>query len=245
MHSFKLWLAEDYQRVFPFMMEDDPPNLKKMQRYKDKESYIKAMSRGGRDTEGAAEKIIREPIGGWFKEEILEIKPKAVVIPAFTFPNGVVRPERYLAFVYIQSTKPINPEKPEYNKKRYRILAYYQGAKENFTKDDIEYGSIVGGLMGFGGYITHVWVDKEYRGDSSKFGIPNLYKLLLQFARQRGIVGLAPEKATCPNCGETVGLHYEPKKCPNCNTLAQPLTSKSFRAAQARYDWKRGHDEKF
>ena len=177
--------------------------------------------------------------GGGFNLE--ELVPSAVVIPAHIFPNGRTRPEMRLAIAILKTKNPLNPETKIGNRKQFRILAFYQGQKPNFTAQEVmdPYARPVGGVMGIGDQITHVWVDKEYRGDKSAVGIPNLYKELLNFARQRGIVGLAPEDATCPECGTTVPLKGEPKPCPNCGAMAQPLTSRSFRAAQAKYDWKR------
>ena len=130
---------------------------------------------------------------------------------------------------------------PEGRYKQFRILAFFQGRKNIFTEKDVmdPYANPIGGLVGFGDQITHVWVEDEYRGNLRHVSVPNLYKELIKFAKERGIVGMASEDASCPNCGETVRVHNEPKKCPKCGKLAQPLTSKSFRAAQAKYDWKR------
>ena len=125
-------------------------------------------------------------------------------------------------------------------KKAKNTSSKYVGVAKEEVMDP--YANPIGGLVGFGDQITHVWVDDEYRGDLSYVNMPNLYKELLKFAKSRGIVGMAPEDATCSKCGETVRVENEPKKCPKCGGIAQPLTSKSFRASQAKYDWKRAQE---
>ena len=207
--NFKQWL-ESQQLLFPFKTEDDPPNLDKIKRYKSLDNYVAAMSKGGRKTEVSAKEVVK-------------------------------RPRWNIAIACFRSKNIINPQSKEGNHKQFRILAFFQGRKNTFTKEEAmdPYANVIGGIVGFGDQITHVWVDDEYRGNLSHANIPNLYKELLRFARERGIVGMAPEDATCPKCGETVRVNNEPAKCPKCGTLAQPLTSKSFRAAQAKYDWKR------
>ena len=243
---FRLWL-EARQLLFPFKTEDDPPNLDKIKRYKSQDNYIKAMSKGGRQTERSAEELVSQAPGGvmasWFGGgfELEDLVPGAVTIPAHTFPNGRTRPEWKIAIALLRSKNVVNPDSKEGNRRQFRILAFFQSSRLTFTKSEVmdPHARPIGGIMGFGDQYTHVWVDEEYRGKSGEAGIPNLYKALLNFAREHGIVGLAPETATCPECGEGVPLQGEPKPCPKCGTMAQPLTSKSFRAAQAKYDWKR------
>lgn len=198
--SFKCWL-EDYQRVFPFMQEEDPPDIKKISRYKTKEDYIRAVQRGGRQTEKSAKQWIAQPASHWLigEEELVELIPNAITIPT---PVG----EKSLTIVHLMEKEPQSP----LGKKRYRILAYLG----EMSKSDIfdQWTKPVGGISGYGGYITHVWVEDVFRGKQ-----PNLYKFLMEIARERGIVGLAP--------------------------LARPLMSKDILAAQAKYDWKRTKGE--
>lgn len=212
--SFAKWLIETglYQKVLPFMSQEDPPNLKKISRYKTPEDYIKATTRGSRKTEVMAQKLIAAPVGSWFVggENIIEIAPDAFTIPGKTFPNGQVRPPFKIAFVVTQSKEHVNPLNPKYDKYRYRILAFWQGTKPTFTKKDVEFATPLGGLSYIGGYIDTVWVNTDMRGNG-------LYKALREFATRRGTPGLEP--------GDT-------------------LTSKSYRAAQAKYDWKRAQEMK-
>ena len=244
--NFKQWL-ESQQLLFPFKTEDDPPNLDKIKRYKSLDNYVAAMSKGGRKTEVSAKEVVSISPGSarakWFGGgfEVEEIVPNAVIIPEHIFPNGQKRPRWNIAIACFRSKNIINPQSKEVNHKQFRILAFFQGRKNTFTKEEAmdPYANVIGGIVGFGDQITHVWVDDEYRGNLNHVNVPNLYKELLRFAKERGIVGMAPEDATCPECGETVRVYNEPAKCPKCGTLAQPLTSKSFRAAQAKYDWKR------
>lgn len=216
--DFRSFLEADlYQKMFPFMTEEDPPNIKKMRRYKNMDNYVRAMSKGGKDTEVAAEKLISAPADHWFAggpEELLEIVPGAFVIPSYTFPGGRTRPEWKIAFVHLKTKDPVNPNNPEYNRPRHRILAYWQGRKDRFTKENVFDGFTrpIGGLSFVGSYIDTVWIDPEYRGSHPDVKIPSLYKALREFAKRRGAVSLKPE---------------------------DDLTSKSYRAAQAKYDWKR------
>ena len=247
--NFKQWL-EDTQKLFPFKMEDDPPNLEKIKRYKSRDGYIKAMSKSGRKTEDATKAVVSQAPGSarakWFGGgfEIEDLVPNAVILPSFTFPNGHKRPEWRIAICLLRSKNVVNPQSKEGNHRQFRVLAFFQGRKKTFTKEEVmdPYANPIGGLVGFGDQITHVWVDDEYRGDLSYVNMPNLYKELLKFAKSRGIVGMAPEDATCSKCGETVRVENEPKKCPKCGGIAQPLTSKSFSASQAKYDWKRAQE---
>lgn len=212
--SFKEWL-ETYQQTFPFMQEEDPPDAKKINRFKTQQSYVKSAARGGRQTEVAAEKLISAPVSSWFvgQEEIVEIVPNALTIPSFTYPNGTVRPEWHIAFVVVRGTKPANPNQPKYNKRRYRVLAFWQGRESNFSKEDLDqYTKPLGGLAAIGGYIDTVWVDPEWRGNRPDIQIPSVYAALREFAKKIGLPSLEP---------------------------GDELTSTSFRTAQAKYDWKR------
>lgn len=206
---FKKWL-ENYQQVFPFASEEDAPDLKKIKRFKSMDNYVKAMSKGGRNTEDAAEKLIRFPansplVGG---EDIIEFVPNAFIIPASTFSNGKIKPQRSISFVHLKSKEVANPNDEKYNRHRHRILAYWN-PDGSFSKEDVldYFNRPVGGLSFIGSYIDTVWVDPEFRSTQ-----PSLYKALREFARLRGIVSIDP---------------------------SDQLTSKSFRASQAKYDWKR------
>jgi hypothetical protein len=216
--SFQAWV-ETYQTTFPFMQEEDPPNHKKIGRFTNQQNYIKSASKGGRQTEVAAEKLISAPVSNWFvgEEEIVEMLPNAFTIPSFTFPNGQIRPEWHVAFVVVRGTKPANPNEPKYNKRRYRILAFWQGRNTSFSRQDLDsYAKPIGGLAGLGGYIDTVWVDKEWRGSHPDKQIPSLYKVLREFAKKIGFPSLEP---------------------------GDDLTSTSFRAAQAKHDWKRANQK--
>ena len=158
-------------------------------------------------------------MSNWFvgEEEIVEMVPNAFTIPSFTFPNGQIRPEWHVAFVVVRGTKPANPNNPKYNKRRYRILAFWQGRDTSFSKKDLDqYAKPIGGLSGLGGYLDTVWVDKEWRGNRPDKQIPSLYKALREFAKKIGFPSLEP---------------------------GDDLTSTSFRAAQAKYDWKRANQK--
>jgi len=207
---------EAYQQVFPFASEEEPPDVKRIQRFKNQDNYVRAMSKGGRNTEKASRALISLPVSSGYtgQEEILSIHPSALTIPEHTFLNGTVRPKKYIAFVHVRTVEPANPNNPKYNKPRYRLLAFWQGSKPSFTKEDLVHASPIGGLAHIGGYIDTVWVDDDFKGSESnkKANIPNLYKALRKFAKNIGYPSLEP---------------------------GDELTSKSYRAAQAKYDWKR------
>lgn len=99
-------------------------------------------------------------------------------------------------------------EKLPNNKSRFRILAFWEGENKILNKNEIESLNPIGGIVYIGEYITDVWVRNDFRG-TDKNGF-SLYKELRKFASRRGIMGLAP---------------------------GDDLTSKSFRAAQAKYDY--------
>lgn len=238
--KFKTWIESDgwHQPVLPFAQQEDPPDEGKIRQFKNKEDYIKSQTRYSTKTGDAAKAVINYPINLPDQEEVISIIPNAVEIPSYEFENGRVRPKNNIAFVHLQTKEPQNSTDPKYRKKKYRILAYWQGKEDTFKKEDIKNASPLGGLMGMGGYIMDVWVDPEFRGKPGK-NIPNLYEALMKFAKKIGIHGLMPEDATCPNCGTPVRVQYDRKKCPNCGSFAKPLASKDFKAAQAKYDWKR------
>ena len=238
--NFKEWLETSgyYQPALPFAQEEDPPDLSKINRYKSRDDYVKAQSRYTTKTGGAAESIVKAPMNYPDKEEVVQIVPNALMVPAYQFSDGRTRPERGIAFVHLQTKEPQRSSDPAYQKKKYRILAYWQGSKNTFSSEDIDTASLLGGLMGMGGYILDVWVDPEYRGDPGK-NIPNLYKALMTFSKKLGIHGLMPYNATCPNCGTAITVQNDRKKCPKCGAYAKPLASRDFKVAQAKYDWNR------
>lgn len=204
------------QSLFPFMTQEDPPNPKKINRYKSRDNYVTAMSRGGKNTEGAAERLISYRVSFPFigPEQLLGVYPSAFVIPSHQFPDGRVRPQWNVAFVHVKTVKPVNPDNPYYDRPRHRLLAMWQGRDTTFTREQAldQFPHIVGGLSWVGNDIDMAWVDKEYRGKHPEANVPSLYAALRKFATQLGAVGLKP---------------------------GDDLTSKSFRAAQAKHDWNR------
>jgi hypothetical protein len=211
--TFAQWM-EMFQPALPFMQQEPEPDHKKIARYKSKESYVKAMSKGGRQTETAAERIVSAPPSSWFigEEELDELAQDAAIIPPIDFPpsekypKGIQRPAFHIAFATLKGKEPL--PNGQY---RTRILAFWQGqAGKRVSPTEIMGGisHIIGGLVMIGGHITDVWVDPNYRSDKSF----NLYKELRKFATQKGYTSLAP---------------------------GDDLTSKSFRAAQAKHDWER------
>jgi hypothetical protein len=199
--NFKEYLETDiYQSVLPFMKEE-PKLDKNISKYKSKEDYVKSMGKSGRKTEIAAEKIVSARISSWIvgEEEILEIVNKATFIKN----NDPNRPQFNINFTHVKS-KELLPN----NKSRFRILAFWQGTKENINKQEIINLDPLGGIVYIGGYITDVYVKPEFRG-KDKFGF-SLYKELRKFASRRGIISTAPN---------------------------DDLTSKSYRMAQAKYDY--------
>ncbi len=220
---FKKWLlaeADKYQQVFPFLSQEDPPDSKRIKRFKSMDNYVKTMSKGGRQTEQAAKNLISAPFNsGWVgEEEILDIMPNAMTIPAHTYPGGKDRPEWNIAFVHTRQVNPIQSKDPKYDgKRRHRILAFWQGQNSTFTRKNIgQFDQPIGGVSHVAGYIDTVWVHPDYQGSSEKENYPSLYRALREFAQRRGYPGLSPD---------------------------DDLTSKSFRGAQAKYDWRRAQQK--
>ena len=154
--NFKEYLENDeYQDVFPFMREEPPVNIDK-KKYPTPEDYVKAKSRGGKNTEIAAQHNVSAPISSWTvgEEEILEIVNKATYIPA---QNN--RPEFDIAFVHTKSKEPLPT-----GKSRFRILAYWQQNNKPISKEELPNLHPIGGINYIGGYITDVWVNDSFRG---------------------------------------------------------------------------------
>jgi hypothetical protein len=217
--KFKLWLEDEdkpmAQGLFPWMTEEDPVDSKKMSRYKSRDSYVKAMMKGGKHTEITAEKIVSaSPNSFWSgQEELVNLWNNAFAQPERIFPNGQKRPKMYTAYALLKSKKPLNEKTGDY---RYRLLAFYQGHEgEKISKEDVMsgYASVLGGIVYTGGYLIDAWVDKHWRGNIPGEAANSLYTALRTFARMHlGIHGVAPD---------------------------DDLTSKSYRASQAKYDYNR------
>ena len=213
MINFKAWLESDeYQSVFPFLREEPPadPSIKD----KSKPDYIKSASKGGRKTEVAAEKIVSARVGSWFigEEELLELVNSAATLPAKNIPPSKKYPSGLSRPEFSIAFEHLKGKEPLPNgKSRFRILAFWEGQRR-LGKNEVMKGSLepIGGLVYIGGHITDAWVDPDMRGTNDE-GF-SLYRKLREFASRRGIVGLAP---------------------------GDDLTSKSYRAAQARYDYRR------
>lgn len=133
--------------------------------------------------------------------------------------------EEILEIVNNATSIPPTPNTPKFNiafvhtkskeplpngKSRFRFLAFWEGNNKRLNKTDLEYLDPIGGIVYIGGYITDVWVNKAFRG-TDKQGF-SLYRELRKAAARRGVLTLAP---------------------------GDDLTSKSYRAAQAKYDYKR------
>lgn len=182
--KFKQWLENEYQTLFPFASEEEPlspDQIKKISKYKSKENYVKANSRGGKQTEIAAKKVAGSFINGYLgKEKIEAIYTNQVVIPKKEFVS-LIKPERYIAFVKLVTENADNT--------LHRLLALYQGEKKDRLDPQAvlenEY-QIIGSIVFQRGYITHVWVDPEYKD-------VNLYGKMREFVRKYyGIHGAAP-----------------------------------------------------
>ena len=204
--SFRAWL--EAQNVFGFMQDEPEPDMDTMQQYPTRNAYVKAMSKRGRDTEGAAEAITSAAPSNWLvgDEELIELDNDAVILPAKKFKTQQ-RPEWHIAIAHFKGKEPM----PN-GKHRFRILAFWQGRKdEKLTKEDLY--DPIGGIVHVGGEIIDVWVHPEHRW-TPKEPQYKLYRSLREWAKKRGIVGLSQ---------------------------GDDLTSKSFRASQAKYDWRRAH----
>lgn len=200
--SFRAWL--EAQGVFGFMQDEPEPDRDEMGQYPTRNAYVKAMSKRGRDTESAAESITSAAPSNWLvgEEELIELDNDAVIIPA-----GDKRPERHIAIAHFKGQEPM----PN-GKHRFRILAFWQGRKdEKLTKEDLY--DPIGGIVHIGGEIIDVWVHPEHRWNPKEPQY-KLYRSLREWAKSRGIVGLAS---------------------------GDDLTSKSFRVSQAKYNWRRAH----
>lgn len=220
--DFKIWLEGEsekpsFQQLIPHFTQEDPPDYKKIGRYVSQDNYVKAMTRGSKKTELSAEKMVSAPPGSFFtgvEEAVEKIWNHALTVPEYQFPDGRVRPTIKLNLILMVSAKPM----PN-GKNRHRLLAYYGGMEGKEGLEDYKltrdikksYASPIGGLIMFGGYVTHAWVDQHWRGrEPSGF---SLFESLREFARMYlGVHGTAPD---------------------------DDLTSKSYRTSQAKYDYKR------
>lgn len=219
--QFKLWLETDerpsIQQIFPVFTQEDPPNYKKISRYSSKDAYVKAQMRGGKKTELSAEKMAGAPFGDFFSgadEQIEKIWRNALTVPAHKFTTGQVRPEMKIHLVHLMSKEPM----PN-GKYRHRLLAYYGGTAKAREEHWIDRNTLaqntwrtpIAGLIMMEGYITHAWVDKSWRGREP--GGFSLFEAVREFARMYlGVHGTHPD---------------------------DDLTSKSYRGAQAKYDYNR------
>ena len=173
---FKQWLLEN-QHLFPFLSTEDPlsqDEIKKIKRFKSKESYVKNAQRGGRDTQQAAKVVAMASVNSFYlgSEKIDNIYNKALIIPSKAFSNGIMRPQRYVAFVHTTTIKPNIA-----NVFTHRLIAYYQ-MDNNITEQDImeNYLTMMGSIVYQGNYITHAYIDPEYRN----LGF-NLYAKMREF----------------------------------------------------------------
>lgn len=234
--DFKLWLETqepeqhpynnfDRQKFLPFVHQanDERIDPKKVLRYKSPETYAKVAQRGGRQTEVVTEKMVSQRIGSPilpFDEDVLAVVPNAVIIPAYqippseNYPKGISREAARIAFVITKGSD------GHTDRRLNRILAYYQGYEPTFDKDKLKYADPIGGLIVSNGHITHAWVHKDHRASPTNVG-PwanyKLYRSLREFAATRGFFDLEP---------------------------GDELTSKSYRAADAKYQYRRALDLK-
>lgn len=200
---------EIHQKLFPWATEESPVDPN-IKRFKNLDNYIKNKTKNSKKTEVAAEKLINE-YPNPNREQIIQLLPAYITLPSKNYPNGQIRSERYIAFVHLKTINNVNPNEPYYDRPRHRILAYYTLQNKNFSKDQVfgYFDRPIGGISFIGNDIDVVWVDQNWRGNYDNF---SLYKELRNFAKLRGAVDLKPN---------------------------DELTSKSFRIAQAKYDWKR------
>ena len=209
--EFIQWLIENdvYQKLFPWATEENPVDIKKISRFKSIDNYIKNQQKGSRQTDVAAEKLILSYPNSNY-EQIVQIVPNYIVIPPKQM-GSQIRPQWYISFVHLKTINNVNPNDSYYDRPRHRILAYFTGKKQGFTKDQVfdYFHQPIGGVSYIGNDIDVVWVASQWRGTQDNISI---YKELRNFAKKRGAVDLKPN---------------------------DDLTSKYFRAAQAKYDWKR------
>jgi hypothetical protein len=234
--NFKTWLESEepeqhpynnFQRQtwFPFIQQanDERINPKKVLKYKSPETYAVAAQRGGKKTEIATEKMVSQRINSPmlpFDEKIIRTVPNAVIVPAYElpptdkYPQGIKRPAARIAFVVTQGENMFNPDR-----RINRVLAFYQGYKPTLSGEVLNYDPI-GGLIVSNGHITHAWVHPEHRANSNASGSWSNYKLyrsLREFAASIGYFDLEP---------------------------GDDLTSKSYRAADAKYQYRRAQELK-
>lgn len=173
---FKQWLLEN-QYLFPFLSTEDPltqDEIKKIKRFKSKETYVKNAQKGGRDTKQAAKSVAMANINGFFlgPEKIDDIYNKVLTIPSKQFSNGIIRSQRYVAFVHTTTTKPNIA-----GIFTHRLIAYYQMDNDINQKEIMEnYLTMMGSVVYQGNYITHAYIDPEYRN----LGF-NLYAKMREF----------------------------------------------------------------
>lgn len=234
--DFKTWLENQEpeqhpynnfqrQKFFPFVHQanDERIDSKKVLRYKTPQSFAKASQKGGRATEVVTARMVSQRIGSPllpFDEKVVRVIPNSVLIPAYElppsekYPQGVQRPEAKIAFVVTQGNDGFS------DRRLGRILAYYQGYKPTFDRESLEYANPIGGLIVSNGHITHAWVDEEHRSNSKAIG-PwanyKLYRSLREFAASLGYFDLEP---------------------------GDDLTSKSYRASDAKYQYRRAQELK-
>ena len=179
----------EYQKLFPYLSDEEPlsdKDLKKLSQYKNKEDYVKAMSRGGRQTQKAAQAVAMAFVGGFYlgSEEVVKIYDHAIEIPEKKFIT-IIRPKRYVALVHLRTTEP-----NMIGNYTNRLIAIWQGAEGTpITKESIldnDY-PMLGSIVFQNNYITHAYVDPQYKSI-------NLYGQMRDFLRKYyGIVGTHPE----------------------------------------------------
>jgi len=208
--NFLQWYLENgpdsKQQLFPWMSEEEPLNYKRMGRYKGPENYIKAQVKGARNTETVAKQIVSAPPNNFMSgpEEVERIYHSEVVVPPGQFSNGQIRPEKHIAFVLLRKTDASNQ----------RLIAVWQGdAKNRITKEGVlnhDY-LIIGGILFNGPYLTHAWVDPNYKAP----GV-SLYKELREFARKYfGVIGLEPGDTLTSKSFRTSQAKYDWNKFQN------------------------------
>jgi hypothetical protein len=208
--NFAQWYLENgpdpKQQLFPWATEEEPLDYKKLARYKSPENYIKAQTKGARQTEKGAQTVVAAPPNSFMsgKEDVERIFHSEVVIPPKQFANGQVRPERHIAFVLLNKTDPfVNGNK--------RLIAVWQGEPNNrVTKNDIlsHMYDVLGGIVFKGSYLTHAWIDPNYKGPDV-----NLYRDLREFARKYyGVIGTEPGDELTSKSYRTTQAKYDWKR---------------------------------